>query len=76
MAARRATPHREPPIADLDAATDLLERYVRPDRIPAVVRREAPVLGGASLLDLARAGRTAEVLQSVRTMFDLRRVQP
>lgn len=67
---------REPPIADLDAATDLLERYVRADRIPAVVRREAPALGGTSLLAMARAGRTTEVLQAVRAMFDLRRVQP
>ncbi len=67
---------REVPIADLDAATEILERYLRTDRIPAVVRREAPALGGRSLVQLARAGRTAEVLDAVRTMFDLRRVQP
>jgi hypothetical protein len=67
---------REGPIADLDAATELLERYLRPDRIPAVVRRPASALGGQSLLQLARSGNSAEVLNAVRTMFDLRRVQP
>jgi len=67
---------REGPIADLDAATELLERYLRVDRIPAVVRRESPALGGLSLLQLARTGKSAEVLSAVRTMFDLRRVQP
>jgi hypothetical protein len=67
---------REGPIADLDAVTELLERYLRPDRIPAVVRRAAPALGGRSILQLARTGDSAEVLRAVRTMFDLRRVQP
>jgi hypothetical protein len=63
-------------LADLVAATDVLERYVRRDRIPAVVRREAEVLGGVSLLDLAEAGRHAEVRRAVATMLDLRRVAP
>lgn len=67
---------RMPVVADLAAATDLLERYVKRDRIPAVVRRRAPALGGRSLLDLAAAGRTAELLDVARSMFDLRRVQP
>ena len=67
---------REGAIADLDAATELLERYLRPERIPAVIRRQAPALGGQSLLELARTGATDEVLSAVRTMFDLRRVQP
>ena len=43
-------------LADLAAATDVLERYVRRDRIPAVVRRPATLLGGRSLLELAEAG--------------------
>jgi hypothetical protein len=67
---------REGAIADLDAATELLERYLRTERIPAVVRREAPALDGRSLLQLARTAPSAEVLEAVRTMFDLRRVQP
>ncbi len=63
-------------VAALAAATDLLDRYVKRDRIPAVVRREAPLLGGASLLDLAAEGRTDELLAAVSNMFDLRTVQP
>jgi hypothetical protein len=63
-------------IADLAAATDLLDRYLRRDRIPAVVRRPAEALGGRSLLEMACAGESAAVLAAVRQMFDLRRVQP
>lgn len=67
---------RSTEIADVAAATDLLDRYLRRDRIAAVVRRPAPALGGESLLSLLEAGRSAEVLSSVRDMFDLRRAQP
>jgi hypothetical protein len=63
-------------LADLVAATDVLERYVRRERIPAVVRRPAEVLGGVSLLQLAEEGRYAEVRSGVARMLDLRRVQP
>lgn len=63
-------------LADLVAATEMLERYVRFDRIPAVVRRPAALLGGRSLLDLAEEGRHAEVREGVAAMLDLRRVAP
>ncbi|MGE3812765.1 MAG: hypothetical protein AB7I24_14570 [Candidatus Nanopelagicales bacterium] len=63
-------------LADLVAATDVLERYVRRERIPAVVRRPAEVLGGRSLLQLAEEGRYADVRAGVARMLDLRRVQP
>jgi len=63
-------------VADLALATDLLDRYVKRERIPAVVRRTADVLGGESLLDMASNGNTRDVAQSVTSMFDLRRVQP
>lgn len=63
-------------IADLAAATELLARYVKSERIPAVVRRPADALGGRSLLDLANEGRYGDVLDAVRAIFDLRRVQP
>jgi hypothetical protein len=63
-------------LADLDAATDVLLRYVRPERIPAVVRRPADLLGGASLLELAEAHRYADVRRGAAHMLDLRRVQP
>jgi hypothetical protein len=63
-------------LADLAAATDVLERYVRLDRIPAVVRRKADILGGRSLLELAEEGRYADVRRGAVTMLDLRRVAP
>lgn len=56
-------------VADLAAATDLLVRYLRPERIPAVVRRPAAVTGGRALLDVARDDPGA-ALRAVRTMFD------
>jgi hypothetical protein len=63
-------------LADLSAATDVLERHVRRDRIPAVVRRPAPFLGGVSLLQMAETGQSVEVRRRVTEMFDLRRVAP
>jgi predicted transcriptional regulator len=61
-------------VADLAAATDLLVRYLKRDRIPAVVRREAPALGGRSLLDLVAEDRADEALAACREMFDVARV--
>lgn len=63
-------------LADLSAATDVLERHVRRERIPAIVRREAEFLGGVSLLDLAETGRSDQVRRDVGRIFDLRRVAP
>jgi hypothetical protein len=63
-------------VAALAAATELLDRHLKRERIPAVVRRKAPQLADKSLLDLARAGEYARVRSAVETMFDLRRVQP
>lgn len=63
-------------IAALADATDVLERYVKRERIPVVVRRPSERLGNASLLELAAEGRYDEVLAGVRSLFDLRRVQP
>lgn len=63
-------------IADLSAATDMLDRHVKRERIPAVVRRQAKALGDRSLLEMAEAGDTQAVAAAVRDMFDLRRVQP
>jgi hypothetical protein len=52
------------------AVSQVLERYLRLDRIPDVVRRPALMLGGASLLSLVATGRTAEALALTRQMFD------
>ncbi len=65
---------RRAAVADLEAVTDLLVRYLKRDRISAVVRRPAECLDRSSMLDLARAGRTSELLAYTREMFDLRRV--
>lgn len=67
---------RIPPLMDLSEATDLLDRRVKRENIPAVVRRPARNLGGRSLLDLAFSLRHNEVRKAVAAMFDLRRVQP
>jgi hypothetical protein len=63
-------------IAALSDATDLLERYLKRDRIPVVVRRGSALTGNKSLIELASAGKYDKVLLCVREMFDLRRVQP
>jgi hypothetical protein len=56
-------------VSDLAAATDLLVRHLKRDRIPAVVRRQSPGLGGGSLLELVATGRTREALDACRRMF-------
>jgi len=67
---------RAPAVADLAAATDLLDRRIKRERIPAVVRRPSPLLAGRSLLEMATAGEHAAVHAAVASMFDLRRIQP
>lgn len=58
------------PLGDLVAATDLLGHYLKPERIPVVVRRPAEALGGRSLVELATAGDTGAVLAACRAMFE------
>ena len=62
-------PERARAISDLAAATDLLVRYLKRDRISAVVRRPIRVLDGASLLDLLARGDTQGLLSACRAMF-------
>lgn len=61
---------RQLAVGDLAAATDVLVHYVRRERIPAVVRRPAPALGGRSLVDLIATGETQLILAATRQMFD------
>jgi DNA-binding transcriptional regulator YdaS (Cro superfamily) len=56
-------------VADLAAATDLLVHYLKRDRIPAVVRRAIPTLGGRSLIDLFESGDSRATLRACREMF-------
>lgn len=60
---------RVPTVADVEAITDLLDRYLKRDRIAAVVRRDAPRLGGTSILELVGSGRSSEALRLTRQMF-------
>ena len=61
--------HRAGALADLAAATDLLQHYLKRDRIPAVVRRPVPALGHVSLTDLLTRGDTPTLLAACRDMF-------
>jgi hypothetical protein len=63
-------------VAELDHATQVLLEKLVVDRIPAVVRRPAELLGGRSLLDVALEDGPAVVAVEVDRMFDLRRLQP
>ena len=56
-------------IADMDAATDILGHYLKPERIPAVVRRPAANLDNLSLLTMVAKGKSQEMLAAVREMF-------
>jgi len=63
-------------VSKLSAATDLLVRYLKRERIPAVVRRPAAALDGVSLLKLVQQGRPQAVLEASRAMFDFGRAHP
>jgi hypothetical protein len=67
---------RRADVADLDAATAELLARVSVDRIPAVVRRPAAILGDRSLLEVAATHGAAAVRAGVEHAFDLSRVQP
>jgi hypothetical protein len=62
-------PHRAVVIVDLGAATDLLVRHLKRDRVAAVVRRPAERLANRSLLDLVLANDHRGVLEACRSMF-------
>jgi hypothetical protein len=67
---------RAPAVAAFEDATELLARHLKRERIPAVVRRHSALTGERSLVQMASAGEHEQVLGAVRTMFDLKRVQP
>ena len=63
-------------VAAVDNITGLLDRYVKRERIAAVVRRPAPAYGDRSIIEVVEAGGYREAADLVRETFDLRRVQP
>ena len=60
-------------MSDLTAATDLLVRYLKADRIPSVVRKRIPGCRGDSLLTLLKRGDTRKLLTTCRDMFRFER---
>jgi hypothetical protein len=60
----------------LDEATMELLANVKMVKIPEVVRREAPNLGGWSLVELLKKGDFQEIRDAVERTFNLRLVQP
>jgi len=63
-------------VAAVDNVTALLDRYVRRERIPAVVRRPAENLGNRSIIETMEAGEYQLAAEAVAMAFDLRRIQP
>ena len=63
-------------IADLTATARLLNRKLRPERIPGAVRRSAPNLDGQTLLELAASEGPGAMYREVKDTFDLRRIAP
>jgi hypothetical protein len=61
-------------ISELDAATSLLHRYLRADRIPMVVRRPIQARDGMSLLEILEQGDTTSLLMTCRDMFQFDQV--
>ncbi|MGB7860414.1 MAG: hypothetical protein WBM90_07945 [Acidimicrobiia bacterium] len=67
---------RSDDVARVEAITDLLDRYVKRERIPAVVRRPAAIFGDQSLIEMLENGSYRAAADRVADMFDLRRIQP
>jgi hypothetical protein len=61
---------RQEKLATLLAVTDLLERKLKPGRLPGVARRAAEAYGGKTMLELVAADRHTELLAKVRESFD------
>ncbi len=68
--ARGVPGDRQEKLATLDAAVDLLTAKLKPERIPAVVRRRAAAYGGRSILEAIADGDETLVLGELRTAFD------
>lgn len=63
-------------VSRVETVSDLLDRYVKRERIPAVVRRPAAVLDDRSIIETLEQGGYQETAEAVASMFDLRRIQP
>lgn len=61
---------RQDKLQTLLAVVDLLERKLKPGRLPGVARRPAEAYGGKTMLGLIAADRHRELLEQVRASFD------
>jgi DNA-binding XRE family transcriptional regulator len=61
---------RQEKLATLEALVDLLERKLKPDRLPGIARRPADAYGGETMFDLIAADRHRELLDLTRASFD------
>jgi hypothetical protein len=57
-------------VADLLGVVDLLDRKLKPGRLPLVARRPASVFGGRSLLELAASDEHTQLRDAVERAFD------
>jgi hypothetical protein len=67
---------RRDQVALLGQSTDLLDQWVKRERIPAVVRRPVDALGGRTRLDVALAGEFETLRDELYDTFDLTRIAP
>ncbi len=74
--AEGAPASRRDQVALLGQATDLLDQWVKRERIPAVVRRPVEALGGRTRLDVALAGEFEVLRDELYDTFDLTRIAP
>lgn len=63
-------------VTEVDNITSLLDRYVKRERIPAVVRRPADKLDGRSLIEAIEGGEYRRAAEVMAETFDIRRLQP
>lgn len=68
--ARGVPAERQEKLATLGEIADLLTAKVKRDRIPGVVRRNAPAYGNRSVLEAVAAGDEERVLAELRDAFD------
>ncbi len=74
--AEGAPASRRDQVALLGQATDLLDQWVKRERIPAVVRRPVEALGGRTRLEVALAGEFQTLRDELYDTFDLTRIAP
>jgi hypothetical protein len=69
-------PDRRAAVVLLGQVTDLLDRWVKRERIAAVVRRPVEALGGRSRLEVALAGQLEVLHDELSRTFDVHRIAP